>query len=300
MATITAPGGSVARNTVQTIPWASITRPVHVGERSDWFGLYLTTALDAEPTAWQFTDGTAAGSGALYIPDGIPLLTYELRLFSGHTQAKIATSASFTMTAGTPTTLTVPASASANDTITATWAAIADPQPTDYIELREASLQTVASAPVLTGGLAAGSAPLYIPNATADGTYRGYLWRAAVPEYGLPATALALSGTMVVARTAVATIASPGDQLAGTLVAAQWANIVSPAPSVQDWVGALRPRRAGVRAPRLPLPDGGASGSLPFVIPGYLPTASYELRLYSGADQSLLATSDPFTVTAAP
>jgi hypothetical protein len=237
MATITAPGGSVARNTVQTIPWASITRPVHVGERSDWFGLYLTTALDAEPTAWQFTDGTAAGSGALYIPDGIPLLTYELRLFSGHTQAKIATSASFTMTAGTPTTLTLPASASANDTITATWAAIADPQPTDYIELREASLQTVASAPVLTGGLAAGSAPLYIPNATADGTYRGYLWRAAVPEYGLPATALALSGTMVVARTAVATIASPGDQLAGTLVAAQWANIVSPAPSTRTGSG---------------------------------------------------------------
>lgn len=300
MAVITAPGGSVARNTVQPILWSSITQPVHVGERSDWFGLYLTAALDSEPTAWQYTDGTAAGSGALYIPDGLPLLTYELRLFSGHTQGKIATSATFTMTAGTPATLTLPATASANDTITATWAGIADPRPTDYLELRTASLSVFAAGPVLTGGTAAGSATLYLPNAMAADTYRGYLWRAAVPDLGLAASALALSGTMVVSRTNVATIVSPGAQLAGTQVLATWANIVTPAPSTQDWVGLFAlgaPASAPLGNRYL---NGAASGSLPFVIPAFLPTASYELRLYSGADQSLLATSAAFTVTAAP
>jgi hypothetical protein len=287
MATITAPGASVARNTVQTIPWAGITRPVQVGERSDWYGLYLPAALDAEPIAWQYTDGTAAGSGSLFIPDGLALTTYELRLFSGHTQAKLATSATFTLTAGTPTTLTIPATASANTEITATWAAIADPKVTDYIELREASLQTLASDPVLTGGTAAGSAPLYIPNDTPAGTYRAYLWRAAIPAYGLAATALALSGTIEVDTESVVSLTASRDGVAigtpeapataGDLIDVTYAGIVD--PQATDYIGihfqgpAVNPPLAWRRT------DGSAANTLQFRLPASLATNTWALRL---------------------
>jgi hypothetical protein len=150
---------------------------------------------------------------------------------------------------------------------------------------------------VLTGGVAAGSATLHIPNATPADTYRAYLQRAPVPEYGLGVTALALSATMVVSRDNVTTVAGPpAGALAGDIVTVQYANVYQ--PSAADWVGLYQPSGTTLYGWRRTL--GPAAGSLPFMLPTNLATAPYELRLYSGADQSLLATSDSFTVTALP
>lgn len=300
-ATITRPSASVARNTLQTIPWAGITAPVHATTRSDWFGLFVaTTALDSEPTLWQLTDGSATGSGALYLPPDLAGITYELRLFSGHTNAKLATSATFAVTAGTAPTVTAPATASANDVISVSWSGIGDPQPSDWLQLElTVGAQGVPySAAVPTGGAAAGSASLYIPNATPANTYHVVVYRAAIPAYGLAAKGLTASSDITVTTDALVAVLNPGDQLAGALVSVTWAGLVAPAPSNLDWTGLFAPGAPAANPLAWRYLSGAPSGSLPFQIPDNLGTASYELRLYSGADQSLLATSPSFTITA--
>jgi hypothetical protein len=277
----------------------------------DWIGMHRVGAAAGDFVAWGLIapeatlalgTGYTPSSGAVEftVPPSTPAGSHTVQLFRGYQGVMLAESAAFTVNAyDNIATLTAPASVSRNSVLPVTWANIPS------VTVRRVALTVAGHDPdsdALTRltsnfGTASGTLDLYIPNDFLTGTtykLRLYTLQEQAPRFYIE------SADITITAEAASTIASPGDQLAGTLVQAQWANIVSPAPSTQDWVGLFAlgaPASAPLGYRYL---NGTASGSLPFVIPGYLPTDTYELRLYSGADQSLLATSDPFTVTAAP
>ncbi len=97
---------------------------------------------------------------------------------------------------------------------------------------------------------------------------------------------------------------SPGTVSRGEVVTTSWSGIAE--PSATDWIALYAPgtpdtayidwiytscsKTAG---------EGSASGSCSFVLPSTLPSGTYEIRLFSNDRYSLLASSAPFSVTAA-
>jgi hypothetical protein len=276
----------------------------------DWLGLHKVGDPDGKLAVWRYTNdpavaasllpGTTNGSYQFIIPSGTAAGSYTVRLYRGIGGFLLAESAAFTINAyDNSISVSGPTSVSRNTTVSVTWAGSPAPSAADFVGLFTPGARD-ADAPIAAAlalpAAASGSVSLAIPNTVIPGTYEYRLVTARTQTH----PRLATSAAVTVDTSAQPTIASPGDQLAGTQVLAAWANIVSPAPSTQDWVGLFAlgaPASAPLGNRYL---NGTASGSLPFVIPGYLPTDTYELRLYSGTDQALLATSDPFTVTAAP
>jgi hypothetical protein len=98
--------------------------------------------------------------------------------------------------------------------------------------------------------------------------------------------------------------ASPGDVSPGGRLTVAWSGIAS--PSATDWIGLYRPGEANrayiewiyvscsqsATGPR-------SAGECFFAIPASLPAGTYELRLLANDNFRLLATGQPFTVTAA-
>ena len=89
---------------------------------------------------------------------------------------------------------------------------------------------------------------------------------------------------------------SPTTVSAGWLIAATWANIIS--PTAADWLGLYATSDAANSSPRAwRYTTGTATGSLPFTIPQSIPSGmTCELRLFSNNGSSRLATSNSFTI----
>src|SRR4030095_15119798 len=119
---VTATAPSVTQTTLSVTPttvpagssvtaiWSGIAAPAS----TDWIGLYARGAAAGTELAWSYvscwqTPGTATASGscAFPIPGTVAQGTYELRLFRAGSHTRLATSATFTVTA---TTLSAPPS----------------------------------------------------------------------------------------------------------------------------------------------------------------------------------------------
>jgi ELWxxDGT repeat protein len=292
--TISASPGTVTAGSPVTATWSGIAAPTG----ADWVGLYGSSgAADPALLAWSYTNGAAAGSLPLTVPAGsTPGATYELRLFSNNTYTRLATSAPFTVAASATTIAASPASVPAGGAVTATWSGIAAPTGTDWVGLYDSAAAPDAGllAWSYTGGAAAGNLNLTVPlGSPAGATYELRLFSANTYSR------LATSAPFAVTASSPAVSASPDPVTAGTPVTATWSGI--PAPSATDWVGLYAASGdADTAIVAWTYTDGNAAGSLPVTVPANAPAgATYELRLFSNNSYSRLATSAPFSVTAA-
>src|SRR4030095_8377980 len=203
---------SVPAGSSVTAIWSGIAAPAS----TDWIGLYAPGAAAGTELAWSYvscsqTPGTATASGscAFPIPGTVALGTYELRLFTAGSYTRLATSATFSVTATAPsvtqTTLGVtPSSVPPGSSVTVTWSGIAAPTSTGWIGLYGPA---TAAGPQLAGvyvscsqtpgtAKASGSCAGPIPGTVAPGPYELRLFTAG--SY----TRLATSATFSVTATA--------------------------------------------------------------------------------------------------
>ena len=82
------PGGTL------TATWSGIAAPTP----TDWLGLYVPGADNAELLAWRYTTGDASGSVPFELPGTLAPGTYELRLLANDGFTLLATSDAFTVT----------------------------------------------------------------------------------------------------------------------------------------------------------------------------------------------------------
>lgn len=116
-------------------------------------------------------------------------------------------------------------------------------------------------------------------------------WRTRIASFKFPECGASTSLT-----------ASPSSIAPGGTVTAAWSGIS--APTSTDWIGLYQPGAANtayidfvyVSCSKNPT-TGVPSGSCPFVLPGNLPTGTYQLRLLANNAFTVLATSNNFTVT---
>ena len=101
-ATLSATPSTVRAGQSATVTWADIGTP-HV---EDWIGLFSSSASDSQRAEWFYLDASkvipglavgAAGNFSFPIPGKMRSGTYNCRLFSGSSGAKLATSAAFTV-----------------------------------------------------------------------------------------------------------------------------------------------------------------------------------------------------------
>ena len=159
----------------------------------DWIGLYTPGTSDSAlmagswiyPTCSQVKgiSGMASGSCAFQVPSSLPAGTYELRLFADHSLTRLATSASFTVQATPPATLSAtPSSVMAGANLTVTWSGIVSPTAGDWIGLYmpgTSDSALVASSWIYptcsqvkgSSGVAAGSCAFQIPTSVPAGSY---------------------------------------------------------------------------------------------------------------------------------
>jgi len=150
---------------------------------ADWIGLYPAGAADTAYVAWIYVScsatagaAAAAGSCALPIPSTIAGGTYELRLFADNGYTKLATSNTFTVTAGLSVT---PTSVVRGGSVTATWGGLAAATTTDWIGLYPAGASDtayvawiyVSCSKTPAGAVVTGSCAFAIPGTIAPGSY---------------------------------------------------------------------------------------------------------------------------------
>jgi glucose/arabinose dehydrogenase len=193
--------------------------------------------------------------------------------------------------------------------VTATWNDIASPTATDWIGLytpgaADTSYITwiyVSCFQASGGAAAAGSCAFHIPTTVMPGTYQLRLF--ASNGY----TRLAVSNTLTVSSTGGAgptLTASPTTVAAGASVTATWSGIAS--PTATDWIGLYVAGTADtsylgwiyVSCAQTP-GSAAAAGSCAFAVPSGTTPGGYELRLFANNGYTRLATSNPFTVSAA-
>jgi hypothetical protein len=148
-----------------TATWSGINSPT----AGDWIGVYAPGAPDNSPLAWRGTTGSANGSVPVNI-GGVSPGTYELRLFTNNTLAKLATSGSFTVTSASisasPTTVIHGGS------VTASWSGVISPTTGDWIGLYSPGAPD--NSPLAwrgTTGTGSGSVSFSIPASITPGTY---------------------------------------------------------------------------------------------------------------------------------
>ena len=95
--TLSASPTTVNQGSSVTATWAGIAAPT----ATDWVAIVPINSPDSSSVAFAYTNGVAAGSVSIYIPISVAAGTYELRLYSGNTQAQLAVSNSFTVTGST-------------------------------------------------------------------------------------------------------------------------------------------------------------------------------------------------------
>jgi hypothetical protein len=88
---------------------------------------------------------------------------------------------------------------------------------------------------------------------------------------------------------------SPSTIAAGSAVTASWSGIAG--PTAQDWIGLYQPGAANSPSIAWRYTTGTASGEVPFTIPSTVAPGTYELRLFANNGYTLLAVSEPLTVT---
>ena len=126
------PGGTV------TAAWTGIVS----ASATDWIGLYQPGADNTQYLAWIYvscsqTVGVPRTSGSCQFVAPSTPGTYELRLLTNDGFTSIATR-TFTVTAGGPAISVSPMCVTSGGSVTATWAGITTPSPTDWIGLYDA------------------------------------------------------------------------------------------------------------------------------------------------------------------
>jgi hypothetical protein len=146
-----------------TVAWSGIAIPT----LSDWIGLYAPGAPDTAYLAYRYTTGTASGSVAFILPQGVGAGTYQLRLFADSGYTRLATSNAFKVAA-----LSVsPTVIAAGGTLTVTWS-IETATSTDWIGLyAPGAPDTAYLAYRYTTGTASGSVAFTLPTSLSPGTY---------------------------------------------------------------------------------------------------------------------------------
>jgi subtilisin len=194
----------------------------------------------------------------------------------------------------------------AGGSLTATWNGIATPTATDWIGLyRPNAADTefidwiyVSCSQAPNSAQANGSCPFVLPDNLAPGTYELRL----LANDGFSVLAVSNSFTVTGNGGGPTLTVSPTSIPAGSALAATWNGIAAPSPT--DWLGLFSPSTADTafidwvyvscsQTPGSPR----ASGSCPFIVPAFLASGNYELRLLANDGFTRLATSDAFTVT---
>ena len=274
------PGASV------TVTWSGICAP----SGTDWIALAVPGAHNTTYLAFRYTTGSASGSVPFTIPASAAPGTYELRLFSNGGYTRLATS-NITVVAGCGSLSASPTSVSPGASVTATWNGICAPSAADWIALATPGApNTSYLAFRYTTGSASGSVPFTVPGSAAPGSYELRLFSSG--GY----TRLATSNITVTAGCAGSPSlgASPTSIAAGGSLTAAWSGVC--APSGGDWIGLFTPGAPNTSYVTYRNTTGAASGSVPFTIPSNLGPGTYELRLFSNAGNTRLATSNSFTV----
>lgn len=208
----------------------------------------------------------------------------------------VVTGLSAPASAASPTVTASPADVTAGDAVTATWSDIVTPTATDWVGLYSSGADGYDyQAYAYTGGGASGSLELTVPASTpAAATYELRLFT------NDTFTELAVSGTFAVSGTTPSTAvltASPTTLVAGSPVTATWSGIAS--PSAGDWVALYSSASTGTQMfTAWVYTGGGASGTVDVTVPPGTPAGTtYELRLLTNSSYSVLAISEPFTVS---
>ncbi|MEA2828084.1 MAG: hypothetical protein QOG43_2523 [Actinomycetota bacterium] len=85
---------TVPRGSILTVAWSGIVSTTS----GDWVGVYqVGTADGGAVAAWKYTSGTAAGSLPVKLPWSAPAGQYEVRLMTGNTSHRLATSGPITL-----------------------------------------------------------------------------------------------------------------------------------------------------------------------------------------------------------
>ena len=307
VATLSVSPSSVVAGGTVTATWSGITSPAG----ADWIGLFVPGTADTAFLARIYTNctasagaiGVAAGSCPFPLSAGLTARSYELRLFRNNGFTKLATSGSFTVTAGVALSVSPPVVA-AGGAVTATWSGIVAPTGGDWIGLYTPAAAdgayvariyvNCAASPGATGA-AGGACPFALSAGLTPGSYQLRLFS------NNTLTRLAVSGNFTV--NAPATLAvSPTAMSAGGAVTATWASITGPTGG--DWIGLFVPgtsdtaylSRIFVNCTTSAGATGMAAGSCAFPLSAGLTPRSYELRLFGNNTFTRLATSSPFDV----
>jgi hypothetical protein len=199
-----------------------------------------------------------------------------------------------------------PTTIARGSSVTATWSGIAAPTTTDWMALyvpgtpHTSYIDWVYVSCTKTQGSASasGSCAFTIPASVAAGTYEIRLF--ANGQNSLLATSNAFTVTAPGGPTLAV---SPTTIARGSSVTATWSGIA--APTTTDWMALYVPG-----TPHTSYIDwiyvsctktqgsASASGSCAFTIPAAVAAGTYEMRLFANGQNSLLATSNAFTVTA--
>ena len=151
-------GGSV------TASWSGDLSP-SIG---DWIGLYSPGAADSAYVSFRYTGGGVSGSLTFVIPNVSPG-TYELRLYSNYSYARLATSNPITVQAASLSAS--PSTVNAGGSVTASWSGDLSPSIGDWIGLYSPGAADSAYVSFrYTGGGVSGSLTFVIPNVS-PGTY---------------------------------------------------------------------------------------------------------------------------------
>jgi subtilisin len=180
---LTASPGNVTGGGTVTASWSAINSPT----MNDWIGLYSAGSAANAFIDWVYTSctkvpGSASSSGScpFSLPASMTTGSYELRMNSNNSLARIAASNSFAVQGAPPPSLTAnPATATAGGTITAAWSEIGNPAAMDWIGLYapggadNAFIHWVYTSCSKTpsSAQASGSCPFVVPSNVPTGTY---------------------------------------------------------------------------------------------------------------------------------
>ena len=163
-ATISASPSTVNAGGSVTASWSGDLSP-SIG---DWIGLYSPGAADSAYVSFRYTGGGVSGSLTFVIPNVSPG-TYELRLYSNYSYARLATSNPITVQAASLSAS--PSTVNAGGSVTASWSGDLSPSIGDWIGLYSPGAADSAYVSFrYTGGGVSGSLTFVIPNVS-PGTY---------------------------------------------------------------------------------------------------------------------------------
>ncbi len=212
---------------------------------------------------------------------------------------------------GAAATLTAsPASLSAGSPVTVSWSGVSSPTSHDWVGVYHPGdsnntplgrfYDNSCTATAGTSSLASGSCPFTVPNlSNIAGTYELRLFS------NDSHTLLATSNLVTVGQAATTLTVNPTSLSAGSPVTVSWSGVS--APTSHDWVGVYHPGDPN-NTPLGRFYDNSctatagtssvASGSCPFTVPNLSNIAgTYVMRLFSNDGLTLLATSNPVTIS---